>query len=94
MNVQIMERRIRGLERRLGINREGRTVWVWLIPLVSGVIIGVLFGVMPGIPVAADVGVRLGFALFGLIATSAVSVICLMSFDNDRNQQADSAQPR
>ena len=89
-----MERHIRSLERRLGINREGRTVWVWLIPAFSGVVIGLLFGIMPGIPVAADVGIRLSFGLFGLIATVAVSVICLMSFDNDSNQQADSTPPR
>ncbi|MBV9099902.1 MAG: hypothetical protein JOZ46_02250 [Candidatus Dormibacteraeota bacterium] len=92
--MQSVERGLRGLERRLGINREGRTVWVWAIPAVSGMVIGVLFGVMPGIPVAADVGIRLGFALFGLVATTAVSVICLMSFDNDRNQQADTSPRR
>jgi hypothetical protein len=87
--MQTLEQRLRRLERRIGIDRQGRTVWVWAIPVVSGALIGVLFGVMPGFPVAADWGLRLAFGLFGLIATVAVSVICMMSFDNDRNQQAD-----
>ena len=83
-----VERRLRQLEQRLGIDRQGRSVWIWALPPLSGVIIGVLFGVMPGIPLAADWGMRLAFGLFGLIATTAVSVICMLSFDRDRNQDA------
>jgi len=84
-----VERRLRHLEQRLGIDRQGRSVWIWALPPLSGVIIGVLFGVMPGIPLPADLGMRIAFGLFGLIATTAVSVICMLSFDRDRNQEAD-----
>ena len=63
-------------------------MWIWALPPLSGVIIGVLFGVMPGIPIPADWGLRVAFGLFGLVATTAVSVICMLSFDRDRNQDA------
>lgn len=83
-----MNARVRKLERRFGLDRQGRTTWVWLIPLVSGVMIGLLFGIMPGIPVPADWGTRLLFGVFGFVTTVAVSVICMISFDRDRNQQS------
>ena len=83
-----VERRLRRFEKRLGIDRQGRSVWIWALPPLSGVIIGVLFGVMPGIPIPADWGLRVAFGLFGLVATTAVSVICLLSFDRDGNQDA------
>lgn len=80
---------LRRLEYRFGIDRQGRSVWVWLIPIASGVIIGVLFGILPGIPIDADWSLRLSLAMFGLVATAAVSVICMLSFDRDRNQEGD-----
>ncbi len=93
--VGSVERRVRQLEKRLSIDRQGRSVWIWALPPVSGVIIGVLFGVMPGLPIPADWGVRVSFGLFGLVATTAVSVICMLSFDRDGNQNAEEgAGPR
>ena len=91
-----VERRLRRFEKRLGIDRQGRSVWIWALPPVSGVIIGVLFGVMPGLPIPGDWGLRVSFGLFGLVATTAVSVICMLSFDRDSNQEdaADGAVPR
>ena len=44
----------RRLERRLGIDREGRTVWVWLLPPGVGIASAVLVAFMPGLP--DDVG--------------------------------------
>ena len=40
----------RGIERRLGIDREGRTVWVWLLPPAVGIVSAVLVAFMPGLP--------------------------------------------
>ena len=38
----------RRLERRLGVDREGRTVWVWLLPPGVGIASAVLVAFMPG----------------------------------------------
>ncbi|MHB8488550.1 MAG: hypothetical protein ACYDCS_02710 [Candidatus Dormibacteria bacterium] len=79
---------LRGLERRLGIDREGRTVWVWLLPPCIGVVSAVLVAFMPGLP--NDVGwvYRLPFALFALLTMTGIASIYLITFDNDHNQQA------
>ncbi len=78
----------RRLERRLGIDREGRTVWVWLMPPCIGIISAVLVAFMPGLP--NDVGwvYRLPFSVFALVTMTAIASIYLITFDNDHNQQA------
>jgi hypothetical protein len=78
----------RRLERRLGIDREGRTVWVWLLPPCVGVVSAVLVAFMPGLP--NDVGwvYRLPFSFFALVTMTAIASIYLITFDNDHNQQA------
>ncbi len=80
----------RRLERRLGVDREGRTVWVWLLPPCVGIASAVLVAFMPGIP--NDVGwvYRLPFSFFALITMTAIAAIYLITFDNDHNQQAAS----
>ena len=78
----------RRLEGRLGIDREGRTVWVWLLPPGIGIVSAVLVAFMPGLP--NDVGwvYRLPFAFFALLTMTAIASIYLITFDNDHNQQA------
>jgi hypothetical protein len=78
----------RRIERRLGIDREGRTVWVWLLPPGVGVVSAALVAFMPGLP--SDVGLvyRLLFAFFALLTMTAIAAIYLITFDNDHNQQA------
>src|ERR1017187_4276718 len=78
----------RRLERRLGIDREGRTVWVWLMPPCIGIISAVLVGFMPGLPNDAGWVYRLPFAFFALVTMTAIAAIYLITFDNDHNQQA------
>ncbi|MFZ2034897.1 MAG: hypothetical protein WAW53_14175 [Candidatus Dormiibacterota bacterium] len=80
----------RRLERRLGVDREGRSVWVWLLPPCVGIASAVLVAFMPGIP--NDVGwvYRLPFSFFALITMTAIAAIYLITFDNDHNQQAAS----
>jgi hypothetical protein len=78
----------RRLERRLGIDREGRTVWVWLMPPCIGIISAVLVGFMPGLPNDAGWVYRLPFAFFALVTMTAIASIYLITFDNDHNQQA------
>ena len=78
----------RRLEDRLGIDREGRSVWVWLLPPCVGAVSAVLVAFMPGIP--SDVGwvYRLPFSFFALVTMTAIASIYLITFDNDHNQQA------
>jgi len=78
----------RRLEGRLGVDREGRTVWVWLLPPCVGIVSAVLVAFMPGLP--NDVGwvYRLPFAFFALVTMTAIAGIYLITFDNDHNQQA------
>lgn len=78
----------RRLERRLGIDREGRTVWVWLLPPCIGIVSAVLVGFMPGLPNDAGWVYRLPFAIFALLTMTAIASIYLITFDNDHNQQA------
>jgi hypothetical protein len=80
----------RRLERRLGIDREGRTVWVWLLPPCIGLVSAVLVGFMPGLPNDAGWVYRLPFSLFALLTMTAIASIYLITFDNDHNQQAAS----
>ena len=78
----------RRLERRLGIDREGRSVWVWLLPPGVGIVSAVLVAFMPGLP--DDVGwmYRLPFSFFALLTMTLIASIYLITFDNDHNQQA------
>jgi hypothetical protein len=78
----------RRLERRLGIDREGRTVWVWLLPPGVGIVSAVLVAFMPGLPDDIGLVYRLMFSFFALVTMTAIASIYLITFDNDHNQQA------
>jgi hypothetical protein len=82
---------LRHLERRLGIDREGRTVW--LLPPAIGLCTAVLVPFMPGLPDAMGLPDRLLLAVFGLITMTLIASIYLISFDNDHNQQAPVDEP-
>ncbi len=79
---------LRGLERRIGIDREGRTVWVWLLPPGIGIVSAVLVAFMPGLPDDLGWVYRLPFSFFALVTMTAIASIYLITFDNDHNQQA------
>jgi hypothetical protein len=80
--------RFRSLERRLGVDREGRTVWVWLLPPGVGVASGVLIAFMPGLPDSLSWAARLPFSVFAFVTMTLIASIYLIQFDNDHNQQA------
>ena len=79
---------LRRLEQRLGIDREGRTVWVWLIPPVIGLASAILVPFMPGLPDDMSLIYRLTLAVFALVTMTVITSIYLITFDNDHNQQA------
>ena len=68
-----LEAFFRGIERRLGIDREGRTVWVWLMPPAVGIISAVLVAFMPGLPARSRLGLP-----------AAVFVVRVRDHDTDR----------
>jgi hypothetical protein len=78
----------RRLEQRLGIDREGRTVWVWLLPPAVGVASGVLIAFMPGLPDSLSWAARLPYSVFAFVTMTLIASIYLIQFDNDHNQQA------
>jgi hypothetical protein len=88
-----MEAGIRSLERRIGIDREGRSVWVWLLPPGVGLFAAALVPFMPGLPDAMGLLDRLTLAAFALLTMTAIASIYLISFDNDHNQQAPVDDP-
>jgi len=78
----------RRLEQRLGIDREGRTVWVWLLPPAVGVASGVLIAFMPGLPDSLSWAARLPYSVFAFVIMTLIASIYLIQFDNDHNQEA------
>jgi hypothetical protein len=88
-----LEAAFRRLEGKLGIDREGRSVWVWLLPPAIGLATAVLVPFMPGLPAAMGLVDRITLALFGLITMTVIASIYLISFDNDHNQQAPVDDP-
>jgi hypothetical protein len=83
-----VEAGLRRLERKIGIDREGRTVWVWLLPPAIGLLTGFLVPFMPGLPDSMGLVDRLTLSVFGFLTMTAIASIYLISFDNDHNQQA------
>jgi hypothetical protein len=84
---------IRRFERRLGIDREGRSVWVWLLPPSIGLVTGFLVPFMPGLPGEMGLFDRITLSIFGFVTMTAIASIYLISFDNDHNQQAPVDDP-
>ena len=92
--VHSVELSLRQFERLIGIDRRGRSVWVWLLPPAIGLVVAILSLFMPGLP--SDFGWvdRVAIAIFGFFTMTAISFIYLVSFDNDPNQSDDVPQTR
>jgi hypothetical protein len=88
-----LETAFRRLEGKLGIDREGRSVWVWLLPPGIGLLTALLVPFMPGLPNAMGPFDRITLAVFGLVTMTVIASIYLISFDNDHNQQAPVDDP-
>ena len=84
-----IERLLRRFERRIGIDRSGRSVWVWTVPIAVGLATAIFSFFMPGIPDSFGWPGRSVLAVFGFVTMTAIAVIYMISFDNDRNQSDD-----
>jgi hypothetical protein len=78
-----VEERIRRFEKALGINRHGRTVWVWVVPPAVGIATAVLFGVVATLSsLAGEIGAgeRILVSIFGFVAMTLLATVCLAWF--------------
>jgi len=85
-----IQRLLRRFEARIGIDRGGRTVWVWALPPLVGLASAVIGAFMPGLDVGWDI--RLTIGLFGFVTMTAIAAIFLISFDHNRNDESDSVE--
>ena len=85
---------LRQFERRIGIDRSGRSVWVWTVPPAVGVATAIFSFFMPGIPDNFGWPGRMVLALFGFVTMTAIAVIYMISFDDDRNQSDEVPRTR
>ena len=85
---------LRAFERRIGIHRDGRSVWVWALPPTVGLTVAILSLFLPGAPADFNWADRVVIAIFGFFTMTAISFIYLVSFDNDPNQSDDVPQTR
>jgi hypothetical protein len=92
--IHSIELALRQFEKAIGIDRRGRSVWVWLLPPAIGITVAVLSLFMPGLPAEFGWVDRIAIAIFGFFTMTAISFIYLVSFDNDPNQSDDAPQPR
>jgi flagellar motor component MotA len=78
-----VKERIRRFEKALGVNRHGRTVWVWVIPPAIGICAAVLFGVVATLSSLAgsiDVGERILVSVFGFVTMTLITGVSLAWF--------------
>lgn len=92
--IHSIELTLRQFERAIGIDRRGRSVWVWLLPPAIGLTVAILSFFMPGLPDDFGWVERVAIAIFGFFTMTAIAFIYLVSFDNDPNQSDDLPQTR
>src|ERR1700693_5062548 len=81
-NKARVEAALKRLESKLGIDREGRSVWVWLLPPGIGLVTAAILLLMPGLSNGVGLPDRLTLAVFGLLVVTTIASIFLISFDN------------
>jgi hypothetical protein len=85
-----MEKRIRRFEAALGIDRHGRTVWIWVLPPAIGLVTAVLFGYVAALPeFAGDMPLALKIAsgIFGFVLMTILSAMTLAWFGDSENEE-------
>jgi hypothetical protein len=80
---------LRRFERFLGIDRRGRSTWVWAFPLGVGLIAGGISPFMPGLSAVFGIFGSIFFAVFAFVTMTIISVLYMLAFDRDRNQVGD-----
>jgi hypothetical protein len=84
---------LRRLERKLGSDREGRTLWVWMVP-ASTVVITFAMLAFIGIQGQVDLSLTLPMALVLSVFLGSLSAIYLTAPSSDERDQDDPPDDR
>jgi hypothetical protein len=85
--------RLRRLERKLGADREGRTLWVWAVPASTVVITFVVLAFI-GVQGKVDLSLTLPMALVLSVFLGSLSAIYLTAASSDERDQEDGSDDR
>jgi hypothetical protein len=85
--------KLRTLERRLGADREGRTLWVWIVPAFTLVITFVVLAFI-GIQGQVDLALTLPMALVLSVFLGSLSAFYLTAASSDERDKDDGPDER
>jgi hypothetical protein len=88
-----LPRMLRRLERKLGSDREGRTLWVWVVPALTVVITFAMLAFI-GIQGQVDLGLTLPMALVLSVFLGSLSAIYLTAPGSDERDSDDPPDDR
>lgn len=83
-----LPRALRSLERRMGADREGRTLWIWVVPAVTIVVTFAILAFL-GIQSGVDLTLTLPMALTLSVFLGALSAIYLTAASADERDRED-----
>ena len=83
-----LPRALRGLERKLGADREGRTLWVWVVPASTVVITFVVLAFV-GVQGKVDLALTLPMALVLSVFLGSLSAFYLTAASSDERDKDD-----
>jgi hypothetical protein len=88
-----LPRALRGLERKLGADREGRTLWVWVVPASTVVITFVVLAFV-GVQGKVDLALTLPMALVLSVFLGSLSAFYLTAASSDERDKDDGPDDR
>jgi hypothetical protein len=88
-----LPRALRGLERKLGADREGRTLWVWVVPASTVVMTFVVLAFV-GIQGQVDLALTLPMALVLSVFLGSLSAFYLTAASSDERDKDDGPDDR
>ncbi|HWF58064.1 MAG TPA: hypothetical protein VG520_06905 [Candidatus Dormibacteraeota bacterium] len=88
-----LPRMLRGLERKLGADREGRTLWVWAVPAATVVITFAVLAFI-GVQGQVDLSLTLPMALVLSVFLGVLSAIYLTAPASDERDQDEPPDDR
>lgn len=84
---------LRTLERKLGADREGRTLWVWVVPASTFVVTFVILAFL-GVEGKVDLGLTLPMALVLAVFLGSLSAFYLTAASSDERDRDDGPDDR
>jgi hypothetical protein len=84
---------LRTLERKLGADREGRTLWVWIVPASTFVVTFVVLAFI-GVQGQVDLGLTIPMALVLSVFLGSLSAFYLTAASSDERDKDDGPDDR